>query len=62
MGVVEHHYDCPFCAAEVSVLLDPSISRQSYIEDCEVCCRPLRFRLVFENWNLVEFEVYALEQ
>ncbi len=62
MSVIEHSYDCPFCGAEVSALLDPSISRQSYIEDCEVCCRPMRFSLVFENWDLVEFEVHALEQ
>ena len=62
MSVIEHSYDCPFCGAEVSALLDPSIAKQSYIEDCEVCCRPMRFSLVFENWDLVEFEVHALEQ
>jgi len=24
------------------MLLDPSAGSQSYIEDCEVCCRPIK--------------------
>lgn len=32
---------CPYCGAEVELLLDPGGgSVQSYVEDCEVCCRP----------------------
>jgi hypothetical protein len=32
---------CPYCAAEVELALDPGgASVQSYVEDCEVCCRP----------------------
>ncbi len=32
---------CPACNAPISVLIDGSAGDQSYIEDCEVCCRPL---------------------
>jgi len=39
----EHFFQCPYCWEEVSVLLDPSITHQTYIEDCEVCCRPIEF-------------------
>lgn len=44
----EVFFDCPFCGAEISMLLDFSAGAQTYVEDCEVCCRPilLRFRVV----------------
>lgn len=32
---------CPYCGSEVEVLLDAGGGPvQSYVEDCEVCCRP----------------------
>lgn len=32
---------CPWCGESVVILVDPSGgSRQSYVEDCQVCCRP----------------------
>lgn len=33
--------DCPYCGESIDILLDPSCSEQSYVEDCEVCCRPI---------------------
>jgi len=33
---------CPFCGESISLLLDPSAGGQSYIEDCQVCCRPMQ--------------------
>ncbi len=58
----EHFTNCPFCNAEISLLLDSSVSRQEYVEDCEVCCRPLEIRVVFEYAELVEVDIQALEQ
>lgn len=32
---------CPYCAASVTMALDPGGgSVQEYVEDCEVCCQP----------------------
>ncbi|MEO5904865.1 MAG: CPXCG motif-containing cysteine-rich protein, partial [Gemmatimonadaceae bacterium] len=32
---------CPYCGAEVEIAVDPGGgSRQSYVEDCTVCCSP----------------------
>jgi len=53
--MIEHFFTCPSCLQQVSVLIDPSISEQSYIEDCEVCCRPLQF-----NVHIEEGEVLSL--
>ncbi|MCG9971944.1 CPXCG motif-containing cysteine-rich protein [Christiangramia crocea] len=58
----EHFFQCPYCWEEISVLLDPSISSQTYIEDCEVCCRPIEFHVNFENSELVGFEARDIEQ
>jgi transcription elongation factor Elf1 len=58
----EHFFQCPYCWEEISVLLDPSISRQTYIEDCEKCCNPIEFEVSFQNNELANFEVYNIEQ
>ena len=35
--------DCPYCGESIDVLIDSSVSEQDYIEDCQVCCRPINF-------------------
>jgi hypothetical protein len=32
---------CPACGERIEILVDCSIARQEYVEDCEVCCRPM---------------------
>jgi hypothetical protein len=58
----EHFFQCPYCWEEISMLLDPSISQQTYVEDCEVCCNPIRITLRFRENDLVSFEAVDLEQ
>ena len=45
----EHFFQCPYCWEEISMLLDPSVHKQEYIEDCEVCCNPIQITAIFEN-------------
>ncbi|MGY0557852.1 CPXCG motif-containing cysteine-rich protein [Lysobacter sp. A286] len=33
---------CPYCGESIQLLIDDSIEEQRYIEDCQVCCRPIR--------------------
>jgi hypothetical protein len=43
-------YSCAFCGEENDVLVDPSGGRrQTFTEDCTVCCRPNLITLVFEG-------------
>ncbi len=44
--VEEFDLTCPSCNAPISVLIDGSAGDQTYIEDCEVCCRPLSISFV----------------
>lgn len=32
---------CPYCGESIELLVDGSVSEQHYIEDCQVCCRPI---------------------
>jgi len=36
---------CPHCGEPLEILVDLSQPRQDYVEDCEVCCRPMRVRV-----------------
>jgi hypothetical protein len=32
---------CPSCGQYVELLVDGTVPRQRYVEDCEVCCEPM---------------------
>jgi hypothetical protein len=32
---------CPYCGEPIELLVDATLPNQKYIEDCEVCCRPM---------------------
>lgn len=46
---------CPYCGEEVELEIDASGgSRQSYVEDCPVCCQPWQVEIVRARdgeWN-----------
>ena len=44
------------------MLLDTSITQQTYIEDCEVCCNPIEVTPMFELQELVNFQSQSIEQ
>jgi len=53
----EHFFQCPFCWESISVLLDPSVPHQRYVEDCEICCNPMEIDVTFEEGELMDFSV-----
>lgn len=40
-GITDQSIGCPYCGETISVLIDDSLLEQQYIEDCQVCCRPI---------------------
>lgn len=32
---------CPYCGESIELVVDDSAGDQRYIEDCQVCCRPM---------------------
>lgn len=46
---------CPFCGEPNEIALDPgSGTRQDYVEDCQVCCRPWRVRVRYAEDGAAE--------
>ncbi|AXT19091.1 CPXCG motif-containing cysteine-rich protein [Flavobacteriaceae bacterium AU392] len=60
--MVEHFFQCPYCWETISMLLDSSIAKQTYVEDCEVCCNPIQLSPQFEGLILISFEALNIEQ
>ena len=56
----EHFFQCPYCWEEISMLLEPSSTERQYIEDCEVCCRPIQIGFIFDK-ELQSFSARSLE-
>jgi len=51
-------FQCPHCMAEGSVLVDAAGGRrQTFVQDCEVCCRPLEVSLRIEDGEVTSLDV-----
>ena len=44
--LVEKHIGCPYCGEAIDILVDDSLPQQRYVEDCQVCCRPIVFDVI----------------
>jgi len=43
------------------MILDNTEEESDYIEDCEVCCRPIELSFKFSGENLLYFEAHKME-
>lgn len=41
--------DCPYCGEPIELLIDDSAGEQRYIEDCQVCCRPITVAVMIDE-------------
>ena len=44
------------------MVLDASVSDQTYIEDCEVCCRPIRIWYTAEEGEIADFAADSVDE
>jgi transcription elongation factor Elf1 len=58
---MEHFFQCPYCGEEISMVLDLSVPRQKYVEDCEVCCNPIEVTYSVVDDALSSFAAKVLE-
>jgi hypothetical protein len=40
-----HQIQCPYCGEAFETLIDLSAGSATYIEDCQVCCQPIEFKV-----------------
>ena len=53
---------CPWCGERLEAHVDLTAGAQSYIEDCQVCCRPMELGIELEeNGALRAVHVQRLE-
>ncbi len=43
------------------MLLDPDMSGEVYVEDCQVCCNPIQIVFVMRGEDVVRFEAVRLQ-
>jgi len=49
---------CPYCDASIEMQLELLYGEQEYIEDCEVCCQPIKIHyMVDQCFQLLQFDV-----
>ena len=47
---------CPYCWQQIEVVVDCSVERQEYVEDCSVCCRPIVITVISSEGEIVRIE------
>ena len=47
---------CPYCGEPLEILLDLSVPEQDYIEDCQVCCQPIRIIYTSHDGQLLSLD------
>lgn len=57
---MEHYFLCPYCAEQISMVLDTSVPRQTYVEDCEVCCQPIELSYAIKDDEIRQFRAIAM--
>ncbi|MFU8764274.1 MAG: CPXCG motif-containing cysteine-rich protein [Haliea sp.] len=48
---------CPYCGEPIEVLVDQQEAGDEYIEDCQVCCKPILFSVAVDSWGNVAVTV-----
>ena len=55
-GLQTTFIQCPYCGEQIEVVVDCSLRRQEYVEDCSVCCRPITLSVVSSDGEVVSIE------
>jgi hypothetical protein len=53
------HCECPCCGEPIQLIIDCSIAEQEYVEDCQVCCRPLVVKALVDSDGLPDVSVQS---
>jgi transcription elongation factor Elf1 len=52
----DYPFSCPHCGVDLSVRLDASGgAKQEFIQDCEVCCRPIQIQVRLTGDEVIDF-------
>ena len=58
----EAEVTCPYCGETIVIAIDPHGGHaQEYIEDCQVCCRPCRVQVSYDEDDTLEVSLEQTE-
>ena len=60
--LIEKTIECPYCGEAINVLIDSSDIEQQYIEDCQICCKPINFLVSESVGGEVIVSVYSEDE
>ncbi|MDA9557076.1 CPXCG motif-containing cysteine-rich protein [Vibrio sp.] len=49
--IEERMVECPYCCETLTVLINREDIDNDYIEDCQVCCKPILFQVSADEAN-----------
>ena len=55
--LIEKRIGCPYCGEAIDILIDGSVAEHNYIEDCQVCCRPIQINILLDEYNQLSVRV-----
>lgn len=54
--------DCPYCGEGITVFVDDSAGEQDYVEDCQVCCKPIQIRVRLDEDGVPTVEARSQDE
>ena len=60
--MIEFSFTCPHCWEMQLKLIDSSVNFHSFIEDCEVCCKPIEVSFEVHNGEMTSFSAKRLDE
>ena len=52
----ERRIYCPYCNEPISILVNSEDVGDAYIEDCQVCCRPIEITLSLDDNHCIQVQ------
>lgn len=56
-GLITKKSYCPYCGEPIELIIDTSVTQQSYIEDCQVCCRPMLLNVEVDSEGHISLDI-----
>ena len=54
VGVQFRLVRCPYCGENFETQVDTSSGSAGYVEDCQICCQPIEFRLEVDHAGVIQ--------
>ncbi|MFQ5659645.1 MAG: CPXCG motif-containing cysteine-rich protein [Gammaproteobacteria bacterium] len=59
MSILNTYFiSCPYCLEQIEVIVDHSAGTQEYVEDCEVCCKPITMKIRIDGEKVLDIEAH----